>query len=401
MSGFEIPDWAMPQTADAPPPPDPAALRRQQIADNTRAEQALNGFIAGKQAALFEAPDAFYRAQGEDAIHAAPMATQKLDELRRNLLNRLGNDTQRERLADALDAQMHLAREGMARHVAEQSLEWQRGVAQDRIALLAKEASLHHNDDGLVDSLGHAAATAARAHARVGDGPPGGDAEDTAAATARSGVLGAAIQARLDRGDTEGANALFIQMQDQLDPEHAAPLQGQIDAGTTEVVPDQEFQTAQSILPFLAKPPVVPDISKGPSGGPLKDPGSGPSPGGTKPTPQFKEPVPNQSGKQGAKDIPTWARQQGTRPYLDETPTETATRAMNERYGKENWDGGGEHYREFNQLKKFYGRHFQNPKDLPGPFEAPYGLPGGDREACPGEKPKYKRRLLYPETCIR
>jgi hypothetical protein len=76
MSGFEIPDWAMPQTADAPPPPppDPATLREQQIADNTRAEQALNGFIAGKQAALFEAPDAFYRAQGEDAIHAAPSA---------------------------------------------------------------------------------------------------------------------------------------------------------------------------------------------------------------------------------------------------------------------------------------------------------------------------------------
>jgi len=237
MSGFEIPDWAMPQTADAPPPPDPAALRRQQIADNTRAEQALNGFIAGKQAALFEAPDAFYRAQGEDAIHAAPMATQKLDELRRDLLDRLGNDTQRQRLAEALDAHMHLAREGMARHVAEQSLEWQRGVAQDRIALLAKEASLHHNDDELVNSLGHAAASAARAHARVGapstslraGGSPGGESEDAAAATARSGVLGAAIQARLDRGDTAGANALFTRGQDQLDPGHAAPLQGQID----------------------------------------------------------------------------------------------------------------------------------------------------------------------------
>src|SRR3954470_564469 len=123
MANFEIPDWAMAQPGDAPPPPplDPAMLREQQIADSTRAEQGLNQFLAAKQNMLFEAPDAFYRQQGEDAIHAAPVATQKLDELRRGLLDRLGNDAQRQRLSDALDAQMHLARDGMSRHVAEQS----------------------------------------------------------------------------------------------------------------------------------------------------------------------------------------------------------------------------------------------------------------------------------------
>ena len=239
MATFEIPDWAMAQPADAPPPPppDPAMLREQQIADNTRAEQALNGFIAGKQAALFEAPDAFYRTQGEDAIHAAPVILDTLSRLRDDSLDGLGNDAQRDRLGTALDAHLQLARDDIARHVAEQSLAWQRGVARDRTALLAKEAAHHHNDDELIDSLGHAAATAARAHARVGAGPPGGEAEDTAAATARSSVLGAAIQARLGRGDTEGANALFAQIQDQLDPEHAAPLQGQLDAGLMMVLP--------------------------------------------------------------------------------------------------------------------------------------------------------------------
>jgi hypothetical protein len=225
MGEFLIPEGAMPSDA---PPPDPGTAREEKIADDTRVEQSLNRFIAGKQAALFEAPDAFYRAQGEDTIHAAPVATQKLDQLRRDLLDRLGNDAQRRRLGEALDAQMELTRGGMARHVAEQSLAWQRGVAQDRIALLAKEAALHHNDDDLVDVLGHAAATAARAHARVGEGPPGGDAEDAAAAIARSGVLGAAIQARLDRGDAEGASALFTRVQHRLDPEHAAPIQTQL-----------------------------------------------------------------------------------------------------------------------------------------------------------------------------
>ena len=268
MSGFEIPDWATPRTPAAPPP-DPIVTREEKIANDTRVEQSLNRFIAGKQAALFEAPDAFYRAQGEDAIHAAPVTTQKLDELRRDLLDRLGNDTQRQRLVDALDAQMHLTREGMSRHVAEQSLAWQRGVAQDRIALLAKEAAHHHNDNELIDALGHAAATAARARSRVGDGPPGGETEDAAAATARSGVLGAAIQARLDRRDTEGANALFTQVQDQLDPEHAAPLQGQIDAAEnaarqTEPGPPDGLQAEVDAPVFANEGEVLSDASPEP-----------------------------------------------------------------------------------------------------------------------------------------
>jgi hypothetical protein len=73
----------------------------------------------------------------------------------------------------------------------------------------------------------------------VGDGSPGGEAEDAAAAQARSGVLGAAIQARLDRGDTAGANALLTQVQGQLDPAHAGPLQGQIATA-------QRFDAAQT-----------------------------------------------------------------------------------------------------------------------------------------------------------
>jgi hypothetical protein len=239
MGRFIIPDWAMPQPAPPAPPPDPRVVRAEKIANDTRVESALNDFIAAKQAALFDAPDAFYRTEGEDAIHAAPVATKNLNQLRTDLLDGLGNDYQRKRLGNVLDVQIQLTRDGMARHVAEQSLAWQRGVAQDRIAILTKEAAHHHNDTDLVDALGHAAANAARAHARVGDGPPGGEAEDAAAAQARSGVLGAAIQARLDRGDTHGANALFTQVQGQLDPAHAAPLQSQIDnAGDPELQTD-------------------------------------------------------------------------------------------------------------------------------------------------------------------
>jgi hypothetical protein len=222
------------------PPPDPRIAREEKIANDTRVESELNRFIASKQDALFNNPDAFYRTQGEDAIHASSVATKNLEQLRDDLLDGLANDYQRKRLGAALDAQMQLTRQQMARHVAEQSLAWQRGVAQDRIAILTKEAAYHHNDTDLVDGMGHAAANAARAHARVGGVPAGGPAEDAAAATARSSVLSAAIQARLDRGDAAGADAMLMRFNDQLDPAHAAPLQGQID--TVQRGLDQQLQ---------------------------------------------------------------------------------------------------------------------------------------------------------------
>jgi hypothetical protein len=228
MGNFIIPDGPMLQPAPPAPPPDPRVARAEKIANDTRVESELNRFIASRQDAMFNNPDAFYRTEGENAIHAAPVARKNLEQLRDNLLDGLANDYQRQRLGAALDAQMQLTRQQMARHVAEQSLAWQRGVAQDRIDLLAKEAALHHNDDDLIDGLGAAAANAARAHTRVGDGPVDADRENAAAATARSRVVSSAIQARLDKGQTQGAVALFDRVRDQLDPAHAGLLQTQI-----------------------------------------------------------------------------------------------------------------------------------------------------------------------------
>jgi hypothetical protein len=133
-------------------------------------------------------------------------------------------------LGDALDAQMQLTREQMGRHAAEQSLVWQRQTAQDRIALLTKEAAYHHNDADLVDGMGHAAANAARAHSRVGNTSLDPAVEAAAAATARSSVLSSAIQAKVDAGDLAGGTALLDRSIGQLDPAHAAPLQASLDA---------------------------------------------------------------------------------------------------------------------------------------------------------------------------
>jgi hypothetical protein len=217
---------------DAPPPPpiDPIIAREEKIANDTRVESELNRFIATKQDALFTAPDAYYRKQGIDAIDSAPQAIQRLHAIKDALLDGLANDYQRKRLGAALDAQMTVVRDSISRHVTEQSREWQRQTALDRIDLLAKEAALHHSDDELIDILCTAAGNAARAHTRVGDGPAEPDRENGAAATARSRVVSAATHARLDSGNPQGAAALLDRTRDLLDPAHTAPLLTQIQA---------------------------------------------------------------------------------------------------------------------------------------------------------------------------
>jgi hypothetical protein len=206
---------------------------------------------------MFNNPDAFYRTQGEEAIHAAPIATKNLEQIRNDLLDGLANDYQRKRLGAALDAQMQLTRQQMARHVAEQSLVWQRGVAQDRIDILAREAALHHNDDDLIDGIGSGAANAARARARMGGGPIDADRENAAAAIARSRIVSSAIQARLDKGQTEGAAALLERTRDQLDPAHASPLVMQIQAAQQ---PPEPSENPSELAP------ISPNAEQGPGG---------------------------------------------------------------------------------------------------------------------------------------
>ncbi len=61
MGEFIIPDGPMLQPVPPLPPPDPRVAREEKIANDTRVESELNRFIASKQDALFNNPDAFYR----------------------------------------------------------------------------------------------------------------------------------------------------------------------------------------------------------------------------------------------------------------------------------------------------------------------------------------------------
>lgn len=99
-------------------------------------------------------------------------------------------------------------------------------------------------------------------------------------------------------------------------------------------------QVAQEFL--FSRPPVIPDDD----------------------LPEFKEPIPRLSGKEGSKETPSWAR--GMRPREGESGRDFAKRLMDEKYGPGNWDKSNPEYK---QLQKKGDRSFRDPKS----FVPPYG----------------------------
>ncbi len=81
----------------------------------------------------------------------------------------------------------------------------------------------------------------------------------------------------------------------------------------------------------------------------------------TKPTPpndgiqQYKKPKEGVSGKEGAKNIPSWV--QGERPFVGEDGKAFAKRLLDQKYGEGNYKTGPSS--EFNQLKKYGNRAFE------------------------------------------
>ena len=134
---FEIPEWLIEQSDPPPLPP----------VDDHRVESLVNGFIAGKQDALFEAPDAYYRTTGADAVDGAPAIARRLQDLRVATLEQARDDGERAALAPRLDAHMDDAMDGIGRHVEAQRLVFQRNTLGTRQALIQRAAELEHDND--------------------------------------------------------------------------------------------------------------------------------------------------------------------------------------------------------------------------------------------------------------
>jgi hypothetical protein len=84
----------------------------------------------------------------------------------------------------------------------------------------------------------------------------------------------------------------------------------------------------------------------------------------TIPEEDFKIPIPRLSGKEGAKDIPSWAR--GLRPRVGESGKLAAKRVMDDKYGPGNWERDPNRTSEFQNLRKYFDRSFRDPQfDIP------------------------------------
>jgi len=70
---------------------------------------------------------------------------------------------------------------------------------------------------------------------------------------------------------------------------------------------------------------------------------------------ETKKPKPHISGKEGAKDVPSWAK--GNKPYIDESGKDFAKRLLEEQFGEENYDKGPRS--DYNKIRKWGDRSFE------------------------------------------
>ncbi|HLG45792.1 MAG TPA: HNH endonuclease [Reyranella sp.] len=230
-TAFEIPEWLL----SAPPPPAPPA-------DDHRIEEMVNHFIAGKQEALFTAPDAFYRLEGVDAIDGQPAINDRLQALRAATLDLARDDSERAALGPRLDLHIDDAADGIARHVAAQRRVYQRQVVAQRQALIQRAAELEHDNDAKILGLAEANATAAREGARMDGIAPDSPQEAAAILGARSDILRRAIDERIANRKGAQALALFDHVKDRLAPPDLRRLNVAIEAARNEAAVDAWLQ---------------------------------------------------------------------------------------------------------------------------------------------------------------
>jgi RHS repeat-associated protein len=95
------------------------------------------------------------------------------------------------------------------------------------------------------------------------------------------------------------------------------------------------------LFPLFARPPIIPRI-----------------PEALRP---LKERIPRQSGKEGAKDVPSWCR--GEAPRVGESGSDFARRLLDDKYGPGNYERGPTS--EFNRIQKWGDRAFRDPTSIP------------------------------------
>src|SRR5882724_10491472 len=130
MAEFSFPYWWRDLPPDPPPETVPEAFAE---ADATREQQLNDQYLAGRRQILSLGENAYYRQQGEAAIHAKPTTIEALQTLKDDTLAQAGNDRQRRALAQRLDFHHDEATRGLSRHLDEQGEAWKSAVADNHV----------------------------------------------------------------------------------------------------------------------------------------------------------------------------------------------------------------------------------------------------------------------------
>jgi hypothetical protein len=250
---FEVdfPVWAEPVPQPEAPP-----------ADDHRVEDLVNRFIAGKQEALFDAPDAYYRTTGSDAVGGAPAVIDRLNGLRDATLEQARDGGERAALGPRLDLHIDDARSGIDRYVARRQEEVTRQTIAERQRLIQRAAEREHDNDDKIDGLAEAHASAAQELARMN-----GEPEVPAMAAARSAIWRTAIDRHLEAGDAPQGIGLFDKVSDRLTPADRLSLDAPLQAAGLSRKADEWLErespgSDQPLTERLAKDPNLSPLEK-------------------------------------------------------------------------------------------------------------------------------------------
>src|SRR5471032_2100200 len=199
-------------------------------ANSTRAAELQNLFLDRQREILHTGPDAYLNKTGRDAVLTAPDVLSQLEAARQDTIGQAVNDAQRRLLTSALGEHRITEHYRVGTHAGEQSLEWQKQTATERLNQLQQQAALDYRDPGSIEAYARASESAARERARTLKFGKDSNEAQTEVDAARSSVWRSAIEAALGRTHTAPAIALFEQAADRLSPDDTTALAPQIDA---------------------------------------------------------------------------------------------------------------------------------------------------------------------------
>src|SRR5476649_789239 len=226
---------------------DPGYWDEADRANSTRAAELQNQFLDRQREILHIGPDAYLNKTGRDAVLAAPNVLAQLEATRQDTIGQAANEAQSRLLTSALGEHRITEHYRVGTHAGEQSLEWQKETATERLNQLRQQAALDYADPGSIEAYGRASESAARERARTMKFGKDSDEAQAEVDSARSSIWRSAIEAALDKMHTSPAIALFEHAADRLSPPDATVLAPQIDAA-------KEHEAGQAYLANVPMP---------------------------------------------------------------------------------------------------------------------------------------------------